>query len=167
MYLLPFELYLDTKQMHLSLPPCCQMHISTCVSSSAFASVAVGELNAVVGSSGVTGVRQTLVDITFTALAHIAGRAHTLVTSDAIHTLAVVEALGLVGQWVGGGVAVIQVNLTVDTCGTQRDCVRQHPHFLRSEKVLRFIFLEAYECDCDMQISTLCSSWAGAFVCID
>lgn len=38
-----------------------------------------------------------------------------MVTSDAVHTFAIVEALGLVGQWVSGGVAVIQINLTVDT----------------------------------------------------
>lgn len=87
----------------------------TCISSTAFAAVAVGELDAVVGPSGVTGVRETLVDVTFTALAHVARRAHTLVASDAIHTFAIVEALGFVCQWVTGGVAVVQVNLTVDT----------------------------------------------------
>lgn len=38
-----------------------------------------------------------------------------MVASNAVHTLAVVEALGLVGKWVSGRVAVIQINLTVDT----------------------------------------------------
>lgn len=38
-----------------------------------------------------------------------------MVSSNAVHTFAIVEALGLIGQWVGGGGAVIQINLTVDT----------------------------------------------------
>lgn len=38
-----------------------------------------------------------------------------MVASDAVHTLAIVEALRLIGQWVIGGVTVIQINLTVDT----------------------------------------------------
>lgn len=91
------------------------MKISTCVSGAALAAVAVGELNAVVGASRVTWVGQTLVDVTFAALAYVACRTHTLITSDAVHALAVVEALGLVGQGVGGRSAVVQVNLTVDT----------------------------------------------------
>lgn len=91
------------------------MQIPTCVPSAAFTSVAVGELNAVVGPPGVTGVRQTLVDISLTAFAHVAGQAHTLVTSDAVHAFAIVEALGLVCERVREGGAIIQVNLTVDT----------------------------------------------------
>lgn len=87
----------------------------TCVTGAAFASVAVGELNAVVGPSGVTGVRQTLVDIPLAAFADVAGQAHALVAPDAVHAFAVVEALGLVRQWVSEGGAVVQVNLTVDT----------------------------------------------------
>lgn len=107
------------------------MPIRTCISSAAFAAVAVGELNAVVGPSGVAGVRQTLVDVTFAALSYVACRAHALVTSDAVYTLAVVEALGLVGQWVAGGGAVVQIDLTVDTYGRQKRCVTKysHPHF--------------------------------------
>lgn len=48
-----------------------------------------------------------------------------MVTSNAVHTLAIVEALGLVGQWVSGGGAVIQINLTVDTYERQKCWVRQ------------------------------------------
>lgn len=86
----------------------------TCISSTAFTAVAVGELDAVVGSSGVTRVRQTLVDVTFTALTHVARWAHTLVAADTVHTLAIVEALGFICQWIAGGVAVVQVDLAVD-----------------------------------------------------
>lgn len=90
--------------------------ISTRVSRAAFAAVAVGELHAVVGASGVAGVRQALVDVALAALAHVARWAQALVAADAVHALAVVEALGLVGQRVGGGGAVVQVDLTVDAC---------------------------------------------------
>lgn len=93
----------------------CAASVPTCVTGAAFASVAVGELNAVVGPSGVTGVRQTLVDVPLAAFADVAGQAHALVAPDAVHAFAVVEALGLVGQWVSEGGAVVQVNLTVDT----------------------------------------------------
>lgn len=89
---------------------------NTCISCAAFAAVTVGELHAVVGSSGVAGVRQTLVDVPLTAFAHVAWRTQALVATNTIHTLAVVKALGLVGQRVGGGGAVIQVDLTVDPC---------------------------------------------------
>lgn len=90
--------------------------IYTRVSSATFAAVAVGELHAVVGSSGVAGVRQTLVDIPLTALAHVAWRTQALVAANTVHALAVVETLWLVGQRVCGGGAVIQVDLTVDPC---------------------------------------------------
>lgn len=86
----------------------------TCISSATFATVAVGELHAVVGSSGVAGVRQTLVDIPLTSLAYVAWRTQALVATDAVHALAIVEALGFVGQWVGGGGAVVQVDFTMD-----------------------------------------------------
>lgn len=89
--------------------------INTRVSCAAFAAVAVGELHAVVGSSGIAGVRQTLVDIPLAALTHIARRTQALIATNAVHTLAIVEALGLVGQRVGGGGAVIQVDFTVDS----------------------------------------------------
>lgn len=92
------------------------LQINTCVSCAAFAAVAVGELHTVVGSSGVAGVRQTLVDVPLAALAHVARRTQALVAADAVNTLAVVKALGLVGQRVGGGGAVVQVDLTVDPC---------------------------------------------------
>lgn len=89
--------------------------IPTCVTGTAFTSVAIGELNAVVGPSGVAGVRQTLVDVPLAAFPYVAGQAHALVAPDAVHTFAIVEALGLVGEWVSEGGAIIQINLTVDT----------------------------------------------------
>ena len=104
----------------------CYVTIGTCVSSTAFTAVAVGELDAVVGPPGVAGIRQTLVDVALAALAHVARRAHALVAPDAIHALAVVEALGLVCERVGRGVAVVQVDLTVDTCSRQTRWVRTH-----------------------------------------
>lgn len=93
---------------------CRYVPIPTCVTRAAFTSVAVGELNAVVGPSGVTGVRQTFVDISLTTFAYVAGQAHALVTSDAVHALAIVETLGLVCHWVSEGGAIVQINLTVD-----------------------------------------------------
>lgn len=93
------------------------MHICTCVSRAAFAAVAVGELNTVVRPLGVAGVRQTLVHVALTALSYVARWAHAPVTADAVHALAIIEALGLIGQRVAGGGAVIQVDLTVDTYG--------------------------------------------------
>lgn len=92
----------------------CRALIGTCVSGTTFTTVAVGELDAVVGASGITGVRQTLVHVPFAALAYVTSGAHALVASDAVHALAVVEALGLVCNWVAGGVAVVQINLAVD-----------------------------------------------------
>lgn len=89
------------------------MHISTCISGAAFTAVAVGELNAVVRPPGITRVRQTLVDVAFTPLADVARRTHALIASYAVHTFAVVEAFGLVGQRVAGRGAVIQVDLTM------------------------------------------------------
>lgn len=94
---------------------CCRVLIGTCVTGAAFTSVAVGQLNAVVGPSGITGVWQALVDVSLAAFTHVARQTHTLVTSNAVHTFAIVEAFGLIRQWVSEGGAIIQINLTVDT----------------------------------------------------
>lgn len=85
----------------------------TCISSATFTAVAIGELNAVIRASWVTWIRQTLVDIPLTALAYVAWWADALVSSYAVHTPAVVEALWLVGQGVSGRGAVVQIDLTV------------------------------------------------------
>lgn len=90
----------------------------TCVARATFAAVAVGELYAVVRTPGVTGVRQALIDVSFTALANVARRTHALVASDAVDTFSVVEALGLMGGRVIKGVAIIQIDLTVDPLGS-------------------------------------------------
>lgn len=100
---------------HFAPPGAARGPIPTCVTGAAFTSVAVGELNAVVGPSGIAGVRQTLVDVPLAAFPDVAGQAHALVAPDAVHTFAVVEALGLVGEWVSEGGAIIQIYLTVDT----------------------------------------------------
>lgn len=48
-----------------------QVTMSTCISSATLAAIVVGQLDAAVGASGVTGVGQTLVDVSFTSLANI------------------------------------------------------------------------------------------------
>lgn len=70
--------------------------IHTCISSSAFTTVAVGKLDAVVRPSGVTRVRQAFIDVALTALPNVTRWAQTLVASDAIYTLSIVEAFGLI-----------------------------------------------------------------------
>lgn len=66
--------------------------------------------------AGVTWVGQALVDVPLTALPYVAGGTDTVVTSHPVHTLPLVEALGLVGDGVCEGVAVIYVDLTVNAC---------------------------------------------------
>lgn len=67
------------------------------------------------GAPRVARVGQALVYVALAPLAHVPGGADAVVTANAIHTLAAVKALGLLGERVGGGVAIIHVDLTVDT----------------------------------------------------
>lgn len=85
----------------------------TCVSGAALAVVIVGELDAAVRAVRVTGVGEALVDVSLATLAHVASGADAVVAADAVHTLALVEALGFVGDGVGGGVAVVYVDFAV------------------------------------------------------
>lgn len=75
----------------------CLMSVRTGVSCSALASEVVDELYAVVGSVGVTGVRQALIDIAFTALTYKTGRTHTTITAYTVNTAAAVKAPRLAG----------------------------------------------------------------------
>lgn len=93
--------------------PSCTLNV-TCVSSTAIAAVVVGELDAVVCTAGVTWVGQALVDVPLTALPYVTGGTDTVVTSHPVNTLPLVEALGLVGDLVCEGVAVVYVDLTVN-----------------------------------------------------
>lgn len=77
--------------------------------------VVVGELDAVVRAMRVAWVGEALVDVPFTTLAHVASKADAVVAPNTIHTLALVEALRFVGDGVGGGVAVVDVDFTVHT----------------------------------------------------
>lgn len=56
--------------------------------------VVVGELDAVQTALGVTGVGETLVDVSFTSLASKARQASTAVAPNPVHTLTTVEAVG-------------------------------------------------------------------------
>lgn len=87
----------------------------TCISSATFAAVVVGQLDAAVCALWVTGVGKTLVHISFTALPNISRGAYAVVASNSIHTLSFVEALGLFGYMVDKWVAVVNVDLTVNT----------------------------------------------------
>lgn len=89
--------------------------LCTCVSGAAVAAVAVGELDAAVRPPRVTGVGETLVDVSLAALPYVPRRADAVVAPHSIHTLALVETLGLVGDRVGEWVAVVHVDLTVHT----------------------------------------------------
>lgn len=80
-----------------SCPGVCQMSVRTGVSCTALAAEVIGELYAVVGSVGVTGVRQALIDVSFAALAYKTGRTHAAVTAYAIHAPATVKTPRLTG----------------------------------------------------------------------
>lgn len=67
------------------------------VSCTAFAAEIVDKLYAVVGSIGVTGVRQALVDVALAALANKPSRTHAAVTSHAVNTAAAVKTARLAG----------------------------------------------------------------------
>lgn len=87
----------------------------TCVSGATLAAVVVGQLDAAVRASWVTGVGETFIHISLTALPDIPRGADALIPSDLIHTLALVEALWLFGERVEERVAVIDVDFTVHT----------------------------------------------------
>lgn len=78
---------------------------------------------------GVTGVGETLVDVSFAALPYVSCRAGAVVASDSIHTLPFVETLGLFGDWVGERVAVVNVDLTVNTCNVRFQWFRKREQF--------------------------------------
>lgn len=92
--------------------------MSTCVSSATLAAIVVGQLDAAVSASGVTGVGQALVDISFTSLSNITRGAKAVVASDSIHTLSFVKALGLFGHKVNEWGAVVNVDFTVNSLGS-------------------------------------------------
>lgn len=75
--------------------------------------VVVGELYAAVRAMRVAGVGETLVDVSLATLAHVASEADAVVATDAVHALAMIEALGFVCDGVGGGVAVVDVDFAV------------------------------------------------------
>lgn len=74
-----------------------QMSVCTGVSCTALAAEVINELYAVVGSVGVTGIRQALIDVAFAALAYKTGRTHAAVPADTVHTAAAVKAPRLAG----------------------------------------------------------------------
>lgn len=98
---------------HFISTPC--DHLITCVSGAALAAVVVGELDAAVRAPRVTRVGQALVDVSLATLPDISRRTDAVVASHSIHALPLVKALGLVGDGVGEGVAVVNVDFTVHT----------------------------------------------------
>lgn len=87
----------------------------TCEPGATLAAVVVGELAAAVRALRVTGVGETLINVSLAALTHVSRRADAVVASNSIHALPIVETLGLIGDWVGERVAVIDVDLTMHT----------------------------------------------------
>lgn len=61
----------------------------------------------------VAGVGEALVDVSLATLTHVASGAEAVVATNAVHALALVEALWFVGDGVGGGVAVVDVDFAV------------------------------------------------------
>lgn len=94
--------------VHSSL--CC-----TCVSCATLAAVVVCELDAAVRATGVTRVGQAFIDVTLTAFPHVSGQADAVVPTHTVHAAALVKAFGLVGDGVGEGCAVVNVDLAVHT----------------------------------------------------
>lgn len=92
--------------------------VLTCVSSTTLAAVVVGELDAAVRAPRVTGVGQTLIDVSLAALPYVSCRADAVVPANSIHTCPFVETLWLFGDWVHEGVAVINIDLAVHTLGS-------------------------------------------------
>lgn len=97
----------------MQLPPPAGSWWLTCVSGATLAAVVVGKLDAAVRASWVTGVGETFIHISLTALPDIPCRADALIPSDLIHTFPLVEALWLFGERVEERVAVIDVDFTV------------------------------------------------------
>lgn len=94
------------------------------MASPALAVEIINTLHAVLGATWVTGVGETLIDITLTPLPDEAWRAGAAVATHLVHTGAIVEALGASGGRVKVGMAVINVDLTVYTCKVTTDTVR-------------------------------------------
>lgn len=92
----------------------------TCVSCATLAAVVVRELDAAVCATGVTRVGQAFIDITLTAFPHISGWADAVVPSHTVHTAALAKAFGLLGDGVGEGCAVVNVDLAVHTLCSPR-----------------------------------------------
>lgn len=90
----------------------------TCVSGATLAAVVVGELDAAVCAPRVTWVGKTLVDVSLAALPYVSRRADAVVASDSIHTLPFVETLWLLGDRVSERVAVVDVDLAMNTLGS-------------------------------------------------
>lgn len=90
-------------------------NLLTCISGATLAAVVVGELDAAVRASWVTGIGETFIHVSLTALPDIPRRADALIPSDLIHALPLVEALRLFSERVVERVAVVDVDFTVHT----------------------------------------------------
>lgn len=87
----------------------------TCVSCAAFTAVAVNQLDAIVGSVWVTGVRQALIYITLTSLTHIAWWAHAPVATHPVHTAPAIKTAWLAGLGIHIRGTIVDINFTVNT----------------------------------------------------
>lgn len=87
--------------------------VLTCVSCATVTAVVVLQLDAAVRATGVTRVGQAFIYITLAAFPHISGRADAVVTAHTVHTAALVKAFGFLGDGVGEGRAVVNVDFTV------------------------------------------------------
>lgn len=87
----------------------------TCISCAAFTAVAVDQLNAVVGSVRVAGVRQALIHVTLAPLTHIARWADTAIATYPVHTASTVKTTWLASLRVNIRGTVIHINFTVNT----------------------------------------------------
>lgn len=67
------------------------------------------------GATWVTGVRQAFIDVSFTALSHVASWALAVVATNTVYTASLVKALGLLRHRVSKRCAVINVDFAVNT----------------------------------------------------
>lgn len=87
----------------------------TRVAGTTLAAVVIGQLGAAVCSPGVTRVGQTLIDVALAAFPDVSCRADAVVPPHSVHAAPMVKALGLLGDGVGEGRAVVNVDLAVNT----------------------------------------------------
>lgn len=85
--------------------------MSSCVTKSTAALIIVVKLHTIQAAGRITGLRQTLVEISFTMFSNESWRAGASVSPNPIHTLSPVQTARLRGAWLGSTVIYIDFTL--------------------------------------------------------